>query len=105
MVPKNIWLTGSRGFLGRREVASLKKFGAQPRCFTNQQAGEKTYDSNLSIALNYRDAEDIKRNIKEIGIPDVFIHIGWGDMDKPESSYHLTENVPAGQTLINTLFE
>jgi len=55
--------------------------------------------------MNYGDEKDIKANIKALGLPDIFIHIGWGEMDKPESPLHLAENVPAGQTLISTLFD
>jgi nucleoside-diphosphate-sugar epimerase len=99
----SIWLTGSRGFVGRKVAAVLKKAGARLHCFTNRQ-GEGDC-SGPCLPMNYRDPKDINASVKALGLPDIFIHLGWGEMDKPESALHLTENVPAGQNLIKTLFD
>jgi nucleoside-diphosphate-sugar epimerase len=105
MVAKTIWLTGSRGFVGRRVFSELKRAGHQVHSFTNVEGGSGKTVSGSTITLNYRDSSDIHRRLSELGLPDVFLHIGWGDMDKPESPYHLGENVPAARTLIETLFQ
>jgi nucleoside-diphosphate-sugar epimerase len=82
----------------------LRKSGVEFHCFTQRQ-GNTQPDAGSCLPMNYLDATDIRKRIADIGLPEVFIHIGWGDMDKPESSTHLSENVSAGRTLISTLFE
>ena len=74
--------------------------------FTNRGSGGDVRDLNKTpcFRMDYRDPEDIKKKIKSLELPDIFIHLGWGDMDKPESPAHSGENVLAGKTLISTLF-
>ena len=106
MFSKSIWLTGSRGFVGSRVAAVLKQAGAQLHCFTNRKvAGEANGATETRcLQMDYQDAEDITDKVARLGLPDTFIHLGWGDMTKPESALHSGENVPAGKTLIGTLF-
>src|SRR6185436_9358377 len=91
-------------FVGRRVAQRLKQAGEQFHCFTHQQESLQE-KSGSCLVMNYLDPGNIRRRIEEIGLPEVFIHVGWGDMDKPESPLHLSENVPAGKTLISTLFD
>ncbi len=107
MSSKKVWLTGSRGFIGSVLALELKKAGAELSCFTNQIPGEEKNRPKGSscIYMDYLDAEDIKEKVNRMGLPDVFIHLGWGDMTKPESFLHLGENVQASKNLINTLFK
>jgi len=106
MSSKKVWLTGARGFIGNAAVSALKKSGAELRCFTNQvlKKEKEGLESVSSLCLDYLDAQDIKEKVDRYGLPDIFIHLGWGDMEKPESSLHLIENVQAGKNLIDTLF-
>jgi nucleoside-diphosphate-sugar epimerase len=107
MGPQTIWVTGSRGFIGSRLVSVLREAGLNVRGCTNQvlsaqpaQSGEASF-----VAMNYLDAADIRAQVMRFGVPDIFIHSGWGGMATPESAVHLDENVRAGKTLIQTLFE
>ncbi len=103
MAANSIWVTGSRGFIGRRVVASLNETGARLVCLTNQKAQGTPADG--CVQLDYLDPADIAAKVDQHGVPEVFIHIGWGDMASPESEGHLGENVQAGKNLIRTLFE
>ena len=38
-------------------------------------------------------------------MPDILIHLGWGDVAHPEYPIHLTEGVQSGRNLIETLFK
>ncbi|MDD5108754.1 MAG: NAD(P)-dependent oxidoreductase [Candidatus Omnitrophica bacterium] len=104
---KKIWLTGSRGFIGNAVVSSLNKSEAELFCFTNKSSKEEKAHSQAVrvLCMDYLDAQDIKAKVNSYGLPDIFIHLGWGDMTKPDSSLHLGENVQAGKNLIGTLFK
>ena len=107
MGAKSIWVTGSRGFIGRRIVAELKETGTMVRCFSNQPvaAEEPGSQDHPCYELDYLNVGAIQETVRQFGVPDVFIHAGWGGMATPEAPIHLEENVKAGQTLIRTLFE
>ena len=107
MKSKTIWLTGSRGFIGKHLVQALKETSFQIKCFTNSPL-EETDKQNGELDcffMNYLSETDIKRQVDLFGLPDIFLHMGWADMPKPESELHLSENVNAGKTLIETLFK
>jgi nucleoside-diphosphate-sugar epimerase len=104
---KNIWLTGSRGFIGNAVIPAFKKSEAELFCFTNKSSKEEKAHSQTArvLCMDYLDEQDIKEKVNSYGLPDIFIHLGWGDMTKPDSSLHLGENVQAGKNLIGTLFK
>ena len=103
---QRIWLTGSRGFVGKAVAAQFLQAGVQLWGCTNQAIPDARLGQgeNPLVKVNYLDAEDIKAKVSQFGTPDLFIHSGWAAMDKPESALHTEENVQAGRTLINTLF-
>lgn len=103
---QKVWLTGSRGFVGRAVTAAFRQTGAHVWGCTNQAVSDAPsgLNDNPFVQVNYLDPEDIKAKVRHFGMPDLFIHSGWAAMDKPESPLHLEENVPAGRNLINTLF-
>lgn len=107
MKSKTIWLTGSRGFIGKHLVQVLKEARFQIKCFTNNPAAETETQNREQdcFFMDYLSETDIKRQVDLLGLPDIFIHLGWADMPKPESELHLSENVKAGKTLIDTLFK
>ena len=104
---QTIWLTGSGGFIGSPLALALKQSGMDVRCFTNsavEVSGEKKREHDC-FYLDYLNKADIARQVDDRGLPDAFIHVGWGAMANPESPLHLEENVQAGKILISTLFE
>lgn len=102
---RRVWLTGSRGFVGRAVAAAFRQSGNQLWSCTNQVVPDLSDASeNSFVQINYLDPDDIKAKVRQFGLPDLFIHSGWAAMDKPESPLHFEENVQAGQILINTLF-
>jgi len=106
MAHKVIWLTGSRGFIGRHLVSKLKKKFSEVTCFTNRQMDRSLLvQENNCLYMDYSSSSNFKTQINKLGTPDIFIHLGWGGMTDPESQVHLQENVDEGKTLINTAFE
>lgn len=93
-----VWLTGASGFIGKQLGPLLKETCREVRYFSNNKASPSHY-------LDFSSADDIRKNIEQFGLPDIFIHLGWGAMADPTSEVHLDENVKAGKTLISTLFE
>lgn len=91
-----IWLTGAGGFIGNHLMPSLKKTCPQVRYFSNKKGANY---------MDFSSEDDIRRNIELFGLPELFIHLGWGSMTEPASEEHLTTNVKAGKTLISTLFK
>ena len=100
---KTIWLTGSRGFIGEHLVKELNKQNFKTTCISNNIQVEKSAGSNVTF-LDYSSSEEIKFFIERFGLPDVFIHLGWGAMTSTMSPVHLTSNLTEGEILIQTLF-
>ena len=102
-----IWLTGASGFIGRCVAAELRTQGHRVFCFSNAGIGDRPAETagDERHPLDFLDAAQIQSQVRQFGLPDVFIHLAWGDMAQPETNRHLEENVKAGQTLIDTLYD
>ena len=97
---KKIFLTGSTGLLGLSLYNELKKKFKILRISNN-----KKYNLNKSIKyLPFSSKQKIIKFIKKEGVPDFFIHCGWGKMDEPSSDYHIKENVKFSKNLIDCFF-
>lgn len=106
MASRNIWVTGSRGFIGKHLVNALRNAHFQVRSFSNNpdvKIGKKDTEPDCFF-VDYSSDSDIAQQIERFGLPDIFIHLGWAEMPHPASELHLTENVKAGNTLIETFF-
>lgn len=99
-----VWVTGSRGFIGRNVVDALATAEYKLTAITNQETSVQT-DSISPFLLDYSSRDSIKRLVGLYGCPSVFIHLGWGHMSSPMSEKHLQGNVDEAETLINTLYE
>ena len=96
---KKFFLTGSTGLLGLSLYKELKKFKIL------RVSNNKKYKLNKSIRyLPFNSKEKINKFIKKEGVPDYFIHSGWGKMDEPSSDYHIKENVKFSKNLIDSFF-
>jgi UDP-glucuronate decarboxylase len=106
MKKESIWITGSRGFIGKHLVQKLKKYNYNVLCFTNNpnlNIGKGIKEHNLHY-MDYSSRVSIQKKLQTLGCPDIFIHNGWGDMANPMSELHLINNVEEGETLIETLY-
>ena len=106
MINKSIWLTGSRGFIGKHLVQGLKKNNIDIKCFSNNLSLnkiEKNVEQNL-FYMDFSSRENINKQIEKFGCPDIFIHLGWGDMESPMSTRHLTDNVNEAEILIDSFY-
>ena len=103
MTTKSIWLTGSRGFIGKHLVQKLNKKNYKIACISNNIQVQKKVKSNVTF-LDYSSRKKIEKYIERFGCPDIFIHLGWGAMTSTMSPIHLTSNVTEGKILIETLF-
>jgi nucleoside-diphosphate-sugar epimerase len=97
----NLWISGSRGFIGKYLVNAL---GMDPkyqvRCITNNSSTTK----NVTY-IDFSDINSIRKVVDLYGIPDVFVHLGWGAVYEPQSDIHIGANVFEGKNLIDELFE
>jgi nucleoside-diphosphate-sugar epimerase len=101
-----IWLTGSSGFIGRCVAAELRANGHKVLCFSNAGLGDRAAEAKGDrLPLDFLDAKSISEQVTRFGVPDAFIHLAWADMAAPETERHLTENVQACRTLMDTLYE
>ena len=95
-----IWVSGSRGFVGKNLIKAFKDPGYEIRCITNSR---DSVDGLTSI--DFSDEINIKETIDSCGVPDVFIHLGWEAVYEPHSDVHLTTNVTAGKNLIKEFYK
>lgn len=100
---KKIWITGSRGFIGK-ELVSLLKQENQIKCLTHNLEKD-FYETDEIIHINFLSEQSIIKLTNKFGVPDIFIHLGWASMTDSESSKHLKFNVDSGKNLIKKFFE
>jgi nucleoside-diphosphate-sugar epimerase len=104
--PPRIWLTGSRGSIGRPLVRALRRDQVDLTCFTQKVEGSNDLSGDAKLVhLDYLNPADIKDKVDHWGLPDIFIHLGWGSLKNLESPFHIEDNVQIGKTLIETLFK
>ena len=96
-----IWISGSRGFIGRHVLDAVTEDpNYQLHCVTNND----TPDEGVTY-IDFSDRKHIRDAIHLHGVPDVFLHLGWGAVYEPQSEVHLTDNVDEGKKLISELYE
>lgn len=107
MAKQSIWMTGAGGFIGREAVRACVGTGAEILCLTpaavNPSAGPEA-DRPRRIQVDFLNSNDIRGVVQQHGLPDCFLHLGWGAMTDPMSSEHLGANVAASRQLIDTLY-
>lgn len=98
---RKVWITGSRGFIGSHLVAELND-SYEITCITNT----KIEDNNKKLTyVDFDNEIEISKAVECLGLPDVFIHVGWGDMTNPHSDLHIQDNVEQSKNLIKTLYK
>ena len=99
----NLWICGSTGFIGKHLQTYLSTFYDNIICISHN---DKTLFLNYEnyYKLNFLKYSEIEYLISKIGKPDIFIHLGWGDMHDSSSSVHLQENIQASKNLIDCFF-
>src|ERR1700687_2718211 len=101
---RKIWLSGSRGFIGTHLVSELQKFCNIHR-ITNTKYEATSNSDNQPTYVDFQSETSINEAIKNLELPDIFIHLGWGDMTNPHSEMHIRANVDQSNNLIKVLYE
>jgi UDP-glucuronate decarboxylase len=97
----SIWISGSRGFIGRYLIDALEGDSQyQVLCVSNNDAS----GDNVKY-IDFSDKAHIRKAVDQHGVPDVFLHLGWGGVYEPQSDVHLGANVTEAKNLIDELYE
>ena len=104
--PTVVWITGSSGFIGSHLAFQLEQAGYKLICLSNRYEFDNSLHKSMMhpVYMDYSSEEDIIEKIANHGVPDCFIHLGWGDMSRPMSLVHLESNADNAKTLIKTLY-
>jgi nucleoside-diphosphate-sugar epimerase len=106
MKKNTVWLTGSGGFIGSQTAPVLSEAFSELRCFSNNPTAAQLPGTRFPrIHMDFSSPRDIQRAVDSYGVPDVFVHLGWGAMEDPGSTEHLKQNVRDSNTLVETLFK
>jgi nucleoside-diphosphate-sugar epimerase len=97
---KTIWISGSRGFVGAQVAENLRSGGYGIKCISNSPS-----KNDNVIHTDFSDPNCIRDTIRKHGVPDTFIHLGWGNVYQPHAHEHLTSNLRNGMNLIDELFD
>ncbi len=101
-----IWLTGSRGFIGSNLASELDN-SCDLTCLSNTKNEDihSNQTNKQPVYVDFQNKKNIIDIIERLGIPDIFIHLGWGDMTNPHSEVHLVENINQSKNLIQVLYK
>lgn len=102
---QKIWLTGSHGFIGTHLVSELSNTYDLTCLSHTRHENTSTDNKNIRTTyVNFQNHEEINNVIESLGLPDILIHAGWGDMTNPHSMMHLTDNVSQSKNIIQALY-
>lgn len=100
---KKIWITGSRGFIGK-ELVSVFEDDNEIKCFTHNTK-KNIFKNDQIIQMDFSNEDNITKVVNKFGMPDIFIHLGWASMTNSESKEHLIYNVESSKNLIKKFFD
>jgi UDP-glucose 4-epimerase len=95
-----IWLSGSNGFVGSYLLNYLKKNKLSVSAVSN-----RSRKNDKIICFDYSSKDEVKKAINHYGCPEVFIHLGWGDVYQPNKDSHITSTLKESKNLIDVLYE
>ncbi len=96
-----LWISGSSGFVGKHLYKYLNKLDKYKiELVSNFRSNKKN-----KIYLNYSSEKQLMEKIHARGTPDIFIHLGWGDVYDPHNEIHLSKNLKEGKILFKCLFK
>jgi len=99
-----IWITGTRGFIGEHILKTFQDHKYNILQISNCLTSSELFINKKILKINLLDKKNIEKIIQIYGIPDKFIHLGWGDTSNPHSIEHTTSNVICSKNLIDVLF-
>jgi len=97
-----IWLSGSRGFVGSYIRQSLVASGYRVISVSNSPS---LSNDDSVVFVDFSKKDSIKRAVSHYGLPETFIHSGWGNVYDNQHKCHLTDNLQDGINLIDQLYE
>jgi len=100
MKTQTIWLSGSRGFIGKYLKKKLLNSNHNLVCISNQK---NNFEDDVQF-INFSSRKSIREFVDKNGCPDIFFHLGWGNVYDPHSVLQ-QENYIEGVNLIDVLFE
>lgn len=101
MKKKIIWISGTSGFVGKH----LKEYLCQFDKYQIVPVSNSKKKIKDVLSINYSSANNIRKVLLQNKKPDIFLHIGWGNVYNPHNTCHINENLSEGKNLIETLYE
>jgi len=68
-----VWLSGSSGFIGSYLMLKLRDLGISHLCVSNSRTC-----AQQAQFVDFSCETSIKRLLGRFGVPETFIHLGWG---------------------------
>ena len=97
---KEIWISGSRGYVGSYLVPYLSQLGYKVRGISNS-----TINDGSIISTDFSDRSKIKNTLQKYGAPETFIHLGWKNVYEVNDESHIGSNVTNSINLIDELYD
>jgi len=100
MLGNRIWVSGSSGYVGSYLLPFLRESGYEVFGITNN----KLKSSKDLIYVDFSNRKKIKDAVLKYGVPDTFIHLGWGNVYQIQDEIHIKSNVENSINLIDVLY-
>ncbi len=62
-------------------------------------------ENQQPIYVDFQSEQDISKAVENLGLPDVFIHSGWGGVGNPHAEVHIEDNVVQSKNIIKVLYK
>lgn len=100
---KRIALTGATGFIGRRVLDFLQSLdGVETVCLGRDEAKLRS----LGVEYLVRDVGHGSSGLyRELGAPDLLIHLAWEGLPNYSQPFHLEKNLPANVAFLKGLID
>ncbi len=101
MKKKIIWISGTSGFVGKHLKKYLSKFDKyQVVPVSNSKKKNKDV-----LSIDYSSVNNIRKVLSQNKKPDIFLHLGWGNVYDPHHSSHVNKNLSEGKNLFETFYK
>ncbi|MBA3013160.1 MAG: NAD(P)-dependent oxidoreductase [Proteobacteria bacterium] len=97
-------VTGATGFIGKHVLSELAKYPVEIVAISRQASVDLTPSQRMKV-IRFDLENASPDSIKQIGNPDVLIHLAWGGLPNYSSMHHFERELPMHYFFLKTMIK